>query len=310
MILTLLRAKAASLGILLVLGGVAVGIVVGTEALGQSITGTSDVRIVAQKVEDGRIEFGLEQDGERILPRSRFFPTDAQVGRWLRSSPLKVAAAQGAEALAAKPSDALIARHSFTCLDRPTVDGSVYTESGSHNDQGNVGTMLFNAGAVSGGAEYRSGYPLAQSQARSLVNWFLQCSLFHGDPTFGGVADAFNEADSWQAEGYGTTPTSSSGSITGTGDAYRSAGHFNAGNYVCSITVSGNTDSYGGDNFAVVSYGADGSYGTLHANEIASSYSGSSRLAVGSGWSADVPVGEVYFEVTAAPSGRWSISCR
>ena len=59
-------------------------------ALSQSITSTSDVRIVAQKLEDGRIEFGLEQDGERILPRTRFFPADAQVGRWLRSSAIGV----------------------------------------------------------------------------------------------------------------------------------------------------------------------------------------------------------------------------
>ena len=59
-------------------------------ALGQSISSTSDFRIVAQKLEDGRIEFGLEQDGERILPRSRYFPADARVGRWLRSSVIGV----------------------------------------------------------------------------------------------------------------------------------------------------------------------------------------------------------------------------
>ena len=172
-------------------------------ALGQSITGTSDVRIIAQKLDDGRIEFGLEQDGEQILPRARFFPTNARVGRWLKSSPIEVSAESAVDSV-----------------------------------------------------------------------------------------------------------TSSARSISGSGDAYQSAGGFSAGNYVCSVSVTGNDDEYGADHFAVVSYGADGSYGALHANEAASSYSGSSRLSVGSGWSADVPEGEVYFEVSASPQGQWSISCR
>ena len=73
-------------------------------ALSQSLTSTSDVRIVAQKLEDGRIEFGLEQDGERILPRTRFFPANAEVGRWLKSSPVEVeAAAPGAVDYDASP---------------------------------------------------------------------------------------------------------------------------------------------------------------------------------------------------------------
>ena len=59
-------------------------------ALSQRIESDSDVRIVAQRLEDGRVEFGLEQDGERILPRVRYFPADAPVGRWLRSSPVPV----------------------------------------------------------------------------------------------------------------------------------------------------------------------------------------------------------------------------
>lgn len=52
------------------------------------------VRIVARQLADGRVEFGLRQqqaDGtysSEILPRVRFFPTSAEVGRWLRSSPV------------------------------------------------------------------------------------------------------------------------------------------------------------------------------------------------------------------------------
>ena len=57
-----------------------------------------EVRIVARKLTDGRIEFGLQQRdsddtwGDRQLPRVRFFPTTARVGRWLASSPLTLAA--------------------------------------------------------------------------------------------------------------------------------------------------------------------------------------------------------------------------
>ena len=57
-----------------------------------------EVRIVARKLEGGRIEFGLQQRqaddswGERQLPRVRFFPPTARVDRWLVSSPLALAA--------------------------------------------------------------------------------------------------------------------------------------------------------------------------------------------------------------------------
>ena len=55
-----------------------------------------ELRIIARKLLNGRVEFGLEerQDdgswGGRQLPPRRFFPTDATVDRWLRSSVLTV----------------------------------------------------------------------------------------------------------------------------------------------------------------------------------------------------------------------------
>ncbi len=43
-------------------------------------------RIVARRLGDGRTEFGYHpQGGQRILPDSRYFPTDATVGAWLNS---------------------------------------------------------------------------------------------------------------------------------------------------------------------------------------------------------------------------------
>ncbi|MDE0654015.1 MAG: hypothetical protein OXI26_10205 [bacterium] len=64
------------------------------------------VRIVARKLADGRVEFGLRQQqadgtyGSEILPRIRFFPTTAQVGRWLRSSPVDLSAGTSASSSA------------------------------------------------------------------------------------------------------------------------------------------------------------------------------------------------------------------
>ena len=67
-------------------------------------SGEAEVRITARQLEDGRVEFALQQRvdgewGERQLPRSRFFPADAQVGRWLNSSAVNVEARTALPAL-------------------------------------------------------------------------------------------------------------------------------------------------------------------------------------------------------------------
>lgn len=60
-----------------------------------------EVRVVVRRLADDRVEFGLqtrlpgEAWGERILPEQRFFPADAEVGRWLNSSPVAVTLAGG-----------------------------------------------------------------------------------------------------------------------------------------------------------------------------------------------------------------------
>ena len=52
-------------------------------------------RIVAQRLADGRTEFGWEPTGgERVLPTGRFFPADIDHRRWLRSTPVEVDGAQ------------------------------------------------------------------------------------------------------------------------------------------------------------------------------------------------------------------------
>ena len=49
-------------------------------------------RIVARLLEDGRVEFGWQPAGgwPRVLPTQRYFPAEATVDRWLRSSPVEV----------------------------------------------------------------------------------------------------------------------------------------------------------------------------------------------------------------------------
>ena len=52
-------------------------------------------RIVAQRLADGRTEFGWQPTGDaRVLPSARYFPADAQVGRWLNSSAVEVGGAE------------------------------------------------------------------------------------------------------------------------------------------------------------------------------------------------------------------------
>ena len=58
--------------------------------------GTTEVRIAAQKLTDGRVEFALQQRlasgawGDRVLPRQRNFPAAISHQRWLNSAPVEL----------------------------------------------------------------------------------------------------------------------------------------------------------------------------------------------------------------------------
>ena len=93
------RAAAAIIALLAVLSSA----VASTAAAAQEDNTASDsttVRIVARKLDSGRIEFGLQQRqpdntwGDRQLPTVRFFPTTATVNRWLASSTLDLPAGE------------------------------------------------------------------------------------------------------------------------------------------------------------------------------------------------------------------------
>ena len=75
--------------------------------------GEAEVRINARQLEDGRVEFALQQRvdgewGERQLPRSRYFPADVGHNRWLNSTPMTVSvvSVEAAESPAAEPQPA------------------------------------------------------------------------------------------------------------------------------------------------------------------------------------------------------------
>ena len=88
----------AALAVLAVLAGALVA--ASTPATAQT-QGDSQVRIAARKLDNGKIEFALQQRsgntwGQYRLPRSRFFPTDkAAMNSWLNSSPLTVRGPNG-----------------------------------------------------------------------------------------------------------------------------------------------------------------------------------------------------------------------
>lgn len=70
--------------------------------------GEAEVRITARQLEDGRVEFALQQRvdgewGERMLPASRFFPADVGHNRWLNSTPLTVSVSEAPAALPSTP---------------------------------------------------------------------------------------------------------------------------------------------------------------------------------------------------------------
>ena len=66
-------------------------------------SGSDTVRIVARRLENGKIEFGLQQRrhdgswGQRVLPTARLFPTTASVGSWLNSSTINLEVAESAD---------------------------------------------------------------------------------------------------------------------------------------------------------------------------------------------------------------------
>lgn len=102
-----------------------------------AISDGADVRIIARRLSNGKIEFGIEQRQSndtwagRQLPRSRLFPINAQVNQWLVSSPMTVTVA---------PSGSLAGDVQVRIIARLQEDGRVefglqQSENGSWGDR-------------------------------------------------------------------------------------------------------------------------------------------------------------------------------
>ena len=88
-------ARSAAIAALTALAAVAAIIAADLTAPISAQSGDTTGRIVARLLEDGRVEFGWQpSSGARVLPRQRYFPPDATVDRWLRSSPVEVDGAE------------------------------------------------------------------------------------------------------------------------------------------------------------------------------------------------------------------------
>ena len=128
-----------TLGLLamLALGAAGIGFVAGQGS-------TEEVRVVARSANDGRIEFGIEHDGERILPTGRYMSA-AQIGarndRWLRSTPVTIKV--GGEELSTTPTSAPSTEWTGMPIERAaTQEGSTVYSAVRDRFTGSVNTVV------------------------------------------------------------------------------------------------------------------------------------------------------------------------
>ncbi len=87
----------------------------GGDSSNTAVVGSPNVRIVARLLDNGRVEFGLQQQvrsswSDWILPRARLFPVAAPVGSRLVSSPVTLSVSESASALVSDITVRLVAR--------------------------------------------------------------------------------------------------------------------------------------------------------------------------------------------------------
>lgn len=113
------------------------------------VEGVAIGNINARMLADGRIEFGFTPtDGECIAPSLRYFPANARVGRWLRSTEITISAAPATGFVAVSASD----RH--TCAIRAR-SGAI--ECWGWNDRWQTAAPASSFSAVSRGSWHTCG---------------------------------------------------------------------------------------------------------------------------------------------------------
>ena len=82
----------------------------------EAVSDSADLRIIARRLPNGKIEFGLEQRqdddswGGRRLPRARLFPAVVSDGRWLVGTPITLTVSASDDALAGEVEVRIVAR--------------------------------------------------------------------------------------------------------------------------------------------------------------------------------------------------------
>ena len=118
----------------------------GSPALLDAVSDSADVRIIARRLNNGRIEFGLEQRqsddtwGGRQLPTARLFPATARVDSWLVSSPIAVRIAATADSFAGDTTVRVVARR---LQDGRVEFGLQQREDGSWDDRMRPARRIF-----------------------------------------------------------------------------------------------------------------------------------------------------------------------
>ena len=90
-----------------------------------------EVRAAVRSIEDGRVEVAVIADGEAMLPDARFVSAErlaARDGRWLRSSPVTVAAPDAMPAPPATTTAAMPATGACAGIDRGTLNYGFFAD--------------------------------------------------------------------------------------------------------------------------------------------------------------------------------------
>ena len=250
------------------------------------VDGEAIGRINARLRSDGRIEFAFTPtDGERIEPRARYFPADAHVGRWLRSTEItiSVAPATGFSAVSAGQTHSCAIRAGsgaiecwgsndegqgdapagrFTAVSAGNFHTCAIRESGAiecwgENSDGATGAPPGEFRTVSAGFNHTCG--LRESRViecwGSNQNWQWNEETESMEPVYAGKIDAPpGEFRAVSASGSYTCGLRSNGAIecwgdTDYGQADAPAGSFSAvsagGFHVCGLRESGAIECWG-----------------------------------------------------------------
>ena len=120
-------------------------------------------RITARLRASGRIEFGFNPvEGERVLPRARFFPTTAREDQWLRSTIIEVPLPPETTTLPASPQserDALVALYNAT-------NGAHWRERTNWVSDAPLGTWY---GVTTDGNGHVTGLDLSENELKGAI---------------------------------------------------------------------------------------------------------------------------------------------